>query len=241
MIVVCKRGTKRLIKGYRYEVANLWNSGTGGWRNGKLMLVGINSRFSVNSFTDSDGNPIGNIDYTSNTQPVSHTRFSFDECSKGDILVCNSERYKTFVKDGMYKIEELITKNTTRTRYNGTAYTHSENFVKFVGIKRKIKFNSWSFRKLNANEAREISLNHILNNEDTNIIVSSKKRNIELVEDKDDVLLKTLAKSILDPARHHLSIIEWACEKQGDKLALESSDYESYMNMTLTELLSKIK
>jgi hypothetical protein len=239
MIVVCKRGTKRLIKGHRYEVTSLFNSGTGNpWRNGKIVIKDV-GRFSVNSFTDTNGKEIAKVDYQATI--VRPTRYTFEDCSKGDILVCNSDRYKTFVKGGMYKIEELTTVNSVvNIKYNNTTRNVTTNYVKFVGIKRKMKFNSWSFRRLNSDEAREISLNHILNNEDTNIIIESVKRNIELVDDKDDVLLKILAKSILDPYRHNLSVIEWGCDKHGDKLSLESSDFDPYLNMTLADILKKI-
>ena len=47
MIVVCKRPTKRLIKGVRYEVENLWNDGTSQrWLEGKVSIKDI-GRFSV--------------------------------------------------------------------------------------------------------------------------------------------------------------------------------------------------
>jgi hypothetical protein len=240
MIAVCKISTKRLIKGHRYEIESMWNAGVSrySYLNGKLMIKGI-GRFSVNTFTDVNGDELPKVDIT-NTQPIPIS-FKFEDCSKNDILVCKSDRYKTFVKDGMYKVEELTTDDVVSYLSDGSTYTRKLNYVKFFGIKRKLKFNPWSFRKLNPSESREISLNHILNNEDTKVIVSTVKRNIELVEDKDDVLLKTLAKSILDVSRHHLSIVDWACEKQGDKLSLQSSDFEPYLNMTLSEILEKIK
>jgi hypothetical protein len=117
----------------------------------------------------------------------------------------------------------------------------SNKYVKFAGISRKMKVTPWSFRKLNPDELREQALSHILDNEEVKVIISSDKRNIELVEDKDDTLLKTLAKSILDPNRHHLSILEWASKKVGDKLQIETKDYDPYLNMTLAQLLERIK
>lgn len=239
------------------------------------------------------------------------TPLKFEDLNIGDVLVCKLEKYKSFVKDGMYKVENLIVDKRVivsfKTKQNnilrlpvagaksiishnlpsnvtvfldrgalvfncnpsspskhiftikldghedikgtisfiGWGYSYisddSNRLVKFVGISRKMKVNSWNFRKLNADESREISLSHILDGEEVKIITSSDKRNIELVDNKDDVLLKVLAKSILDPHRHDLSIIDWGCSKHGDKLSLDSSDFEPYLNMTLSDILEKIK
>jgi hypothetical protein len=309
MIVICKRGTKRLIKGHRYEVRQLWNSQNGRTR-GRVFLENIGA-FAVSGFTTTDGNELPQIDYTKpNIQPRYNT-LNFDDLSVGDVLVCKSDRYKTFVQNGMYKIEDLIVNKKSRlsfrlnqanslslnvrgatsiirhnlpptvnislqnqslifsgspTTYGAHTFTikldghedvkgrisfnnwgqcnisdDSDRYIKFVGVARKMKFNGWKFRKLNAEEAREQALSHILDGEEVKVITSTDKRNIELVDDKDDILLKTLAKSILDPNRHHLSIVDWASTKNGDKLEIESKDYEPYLNMTLAQILEKIK
>jgi hypothetical protein len=309
MIVVCKRGTKRLIKGHRYEVSKLWNSATTSRK--RVFIDGIGT-FAVTTFTTTDGGNLSQVDYTkpgygSNVS----TPLKFEDLNIGDVLVCKLERYKSFVKNGMYKVENLIVDKRFRilfkinqngslrlpvpgvksiishnlpssvivsldgtslvftcnpNSYNKHNFTikldghddikgtinfvgwgtsqvddDSNRWVKFVGIGRKMKVNGWNFRKLNPDESREISLSHILDGEEVKIITSSDKRNIELVENKDDVLLKILAKSILDPHRHNLSIIDWGCSKHGDKLSLDSSDFEPYLNMSLSDILEKIK
>jgi len=308
MIVICKRGTKRLIKGHRYEVRQLWNS-QNGRRSGRVFLENIGT-FAVSGFTTADGKELPQIDYTK-PDAQQYTTLKFDDLSVGDVLVCKSDRYKTFVKNGMYKIEDLIVDKKSKLSFktnqsnslglsvrgaksiikhnlpstvnlslqnqnlifSGSPTTYgshsfiikldghddvkgkisfnnwghsnisddSDKYIKFVGVVRKMKFNSWVFRKLNAEEAREQALSHILDGEELKVITSTDKRNIELVEDKDDILLKTLAKSILDPNRHHLSIVDWASVKSGDKLQIESKDYEPYLNMTLAQILEKIK
>lgn len=304
MIVVCKRGTKRLIEGHRYEANRVWGNRK------KIMIEGVGG-FSLSTFTTIDGNPIPANDYIKPGGVPVYDKLKFEELSIGDILVCKTDRYKLFVKGGMYKIEDLIVdkrrklifrinnnnsvsvnvpgaksiiskdipsnvsvtlQNTSLvftgnpTSYgkhsfkikldgcedlkgtisftgwgNAGDYDDSNRYVKFVGVNRKMKINSWTFRKLNAEEAREQALGHILDGEELKVITSTDKRNIELVDDKDDILLKTLAKSILDPNRHHLSIVDWASQKNGDKLQIESKDYEPYLNMTLAQILEKIK
>lgn len=309
MIVICKRGTKRLIKGHRYEVRQLWNS-QNGRRSGRVFLENIGT-FAVSGFTTTDGKELPQIDYTKPDAQPRYSTLNFDDLSIDDVLVCKSDRYKTFVQNGMYKIEDLIVDKKSRLSFrlnqpnslslnvrgatsiikhnlpstvnislenqnlifSGRPNTHeahtfmikldghedvkgrisfyswgqcnisddSDQYIKFIGVSRKMKFNSWVFRKLNAEETREQALSHILDGEELKVITSTDKRNIELVDDKDDILLKTLAKSILDPNRHHLSIVDWASVKSGDKLQIESKDYDPYLNMTLSQILEKIK
>ncbi len=240
MIVICRRPTKRLIKGHRYEVQNLWNDGTSQrWREGKVQIKDI-GLFTVSGFTDTDGKDLPKTIFSS--PPIAHEqRIRFEDLKEGDILVCKSDRYKTFVQNGMYKIEKLITKSEQKTGWNGNTNTIVTNSIKFVGIGRRMKFNAWVFRKLNPTELREISLNHILHGEEVKVITNKDIKNIDLVEDKDDVLLKNLAKSILDINRHHLSIVEWASLKVGDKLDVDPKDYNHLMNLTLAQILEKIK
>lgn len=312
MVVICKRATKRLIKDHRYEVRNLWNSGTPGRRSGYLYLEGIGS-FSVSGFVTTDGEELPKIDYTKpGTSQQTQQTLNYSDLKVGDILVCKSDRYKTFVKNGMYKIESLVVDkgyklsfhNSQRSCLNinvpgaksinrvtgiptsftvsldkgilsisghhgsyfngsfviklnghsdikgnlccsgwGTSgvYNNDTHYIKFFGIKRKATFKSWVFRKLTTEESRELVLGDIFEESTVKVITSSDKRNIELVDDKDDVLLKNLATAIIDPNRHHLSIVDWASTKSGDKLQIESKDYDPYLNMTLSEILQKIK
>lgn len=60
MIVVCKRGTKRLIKGHRYEVSKLLNSSTNSRKRVFIESIGT---FSVTTFTTTDGNDLPQVDY----------------------------------------------------------------------------------------------------------------------------------------------------------------------------------
>ena len=54
-------------------------------------------------------------------------------------------------------------------------------------------------------------------------------------------LVKNLSRSIVDENRHHLSIIDWACQKSGTNLGITSDDYSFLMNMTLKDILEKIE
>jgi hypothetical protein len=239
MIVICKRPTKRLVKGVRYETGSLYNSGSNQrWQEGTVEILGI-GRFSVDNFTDTNGNPLPKTDII--VQPTSIEQLTFEQLSKGDILVCTSDNYKTLGKGCMYQIEELKSISSQRMRWNKQTYTHVEKTIKFVGIPRTLKFSNWRFRKLSAQEAREISLNSVLHDEEPSIVKSKDIRKIELVANKDAELMGMISKSIIDPNRHHLSIIDWACQKSGANLGINPSDYDTLLNMSLKDILEKIE
>lgn len=237
MIVVCKKGTKKLVKGLRYEVKNLWNNGQNQkWIEGKVELKEVTGRFSINNFTDTNGNQLPNVNHTTRTATVTHNNPRFQDLKKGDILVCKVDSYKTMVKYGMYKIENLETYT-----YNRGSWTYNEDYIKFEGIKRKLRFNSWRFRKLTADETREIQLGSLLEGKYPNIIKTTDIIKIDTVDNKEKVLMEFLSKSILDPNRHHLSILDWTCQKSGENMGLKREDYESILTMSLKDILDKIE
>jgi hypothetical protein len=239
MIVICKRPTKRLVKGIRYETGSLYNDGTNQrWQEGTVEILGV-GRFVVDNFTDTDGNPLPK---TNVIVPRVHIEdLKFEDLSKGDILVCTSDNYKTLGKGCMYQIEELKSKSSQRIGWNKQPYTHVEKTIKFVGIPRTLKFSSWRFRKLSPQEAREISLNSVLHGEEPAIVKSKDIRKIELVANKELELMGMLSKSVIDPNRHHLSIIDWACQKSGTNLGITPEDYTTLLNMSLKDILEKIE
>ena len=238
MIVVCKRPTKKLVKGLRYEVQNLWNDGKNQrWLESKVEIKGI-GRYSVDNFTDIDGKSLPKINFL--TPRPTYKAFSFEELKEGDILVCTSDSYKTLAKDSMYRVSKLITKSTDYRSYNGTIHQKVDKNIQFEGIKRAIKFSSWRFRKLSSEESREMQLSSILNGEKPPVITSSARK-IDLVTNKELVLMTLLAKSVLDPNRHHLSILEWAIQKIGNSYSITEEDYKSLLELPLKQVLEKLK
>jgi hypothetical protein len=239
MIVICKKPTKKLIKGVRYEVENLWNDGTSQrWLEGKIGIKNI-GRFSVENFVDENGNQVPKVKIVKPLEPIQ--RMTFSDLKEGEILVCTSDNFKTLLKGGMYRIEKLYSTTIQRAGWNGNMYTNTEQYIKFEGVKRKLKFNNWNFRKLNSKEAREISLNSLLNGEEAPIIKTQNIKKIDLMENKDSVLMDILAKSIIDPNRHHLTIVEWACDKVASKLSLEVSDFEYLMDIPFRDILKLLE
>ncbi len=226
MKVICIKPTKRLVKNFAYEAVQLWNDGTNArWIEGNVEISGM-GRFVVTNFRDTSGNPLPKINIKKQVSSMPENS-NFSDLSVGDILVCRSDSYKSLLEGGYYRIENLIKKSD---RSYG-------NLVKFEGIKRSLIFSPWRFRKLSAEESREMSLNSLLNNEEPNIIKSVSIRKIDLIKNKEEFLIDILAKSIGDKSRHHLSIVEWACEKIGSKMGIVPADFDCIIDMPLGEIL----
>ena len=229
MFIVCKSQSKRLIKGNSYEVECLLNSGKNrAWLEGKVKLKGVSGFFSVNSFTDNSGNPIPKVDIGS---IVSNTiqSLKFEDLKVGDILICTTDRYKTLLKDGYYKIESLS--SVQRTTY------YKENRIKLSGVKRILKFCSWSFRKMTTQELRDANLDELLHNKPVPVFNKPITRKLDHIDNKNKALLEVLSKSILDPNRHKLSIVDWACVKSGDKLGVKKEDFSEILELPLKDIL----
>ncbi len=240
MIVISKIANKKLLKGHRYEVQNLWNNGSNQrWVEGKVQLLGF-GRYSVDSFTDTNGSPLPKTNYTS-TQIQVERFIKFEDCKEGEILVCNSDHYKTLAKGSMYKIEKLEKIESEVTGFGGRKWNRVDTSIKFEGIKRKLKFNGWAFRKLTSEESREISLGSILNGEEPAIVKTADIRKIDLSANKNKTLMESIAKTILDTNRHHLSIIDWTCQKTGEKLRIKPEDFKELLDMKLSDIIAKIE
>jgi hypothetical protein len=240
MIVISKIANKKLLKGHRYEVQQLWNAGNNQrWVEGKVQLVGF-GKYSVDSFTNTNGNPLPNTNYVS-TQPQVERFIKYENCKVGEILVCNSDHYKTLAKGSMYKIEKLDKVETEVSGWGGNKWIRREESIKFEGINRKLKFNGWAFRKLTPEETRDISLGSILTGEEPDIVKTTAIRKIDMSVNKEKTLMEVIAKTLLDENRHHLTIIEWSCQKTGEKLRIKPDDFKDILDMKLSDILDKIE
>lgn len=235
MIIIAKRNSTKIIKGCRYEVHSLYNSP--GQRRNYVYISGF-GRYKVDNFTDTNGSPLPKIDIIGTYDKVA--RLEFSQIKVGDILVCNTSRYKTMMEGAKYKVEKLITNEVEFTSWNGTKGTRKEQKIKFEGVKRTLDFNSWSFRNLNSEEIREMSLSSILDGKEPEIIKTDKFRKIDFSPNKDKDLILYLSKSIFDRNRHHLNIIEWAA-RLGSKMSIEVSDYDELLQMPLKDILQKLE
>jgi len=239
MIVICKKGSTRLVKGLRYEVIAMNNSSASSYTSVRIKDFGA---YSVKNFTTIEGNELPKIDIPLPQNFYRSRLLKPEEVSKGDIIVCTRDTYKTLVQDGMYRIEEITTKSTPRTSYNGTILSPNiEHFIKFEGVKRKLKFNGWTFRKLTTAEAREMALGQLLYDEETGVITTNDVRKIDLVKNKNLELVRLVSKSILDPNRHGLKILDWGIQQVSKKTEVTADDYEALLNMSLKDILELIE
>jgi hypothetical protein len=234
MIVICNKGTRTTVKGGKYEVASLYNDGTNGRLEGKVCIKEF-GKFNVGNFSDISGNPLPKINISSKVGLT--VGMDFYDLKEGDVLVCTSDAYVIFARNGMYKIKKLFTVSYVNTFNKKTYYSH---FIKFEGISRRIMFNAWKFRKLTTSEARDMSLNTILTGEAPKIIKKKGVNKLDLIDNKEGFLIESIMKSILDPRRHKLSVIEWVCDKIVPSYKLSPEDFNELTNLTFKEILKKV-
>lgn len=229
MIVVCISDLKSLIKGKQYQSDALDN------RRISIKDLGF---YDKKHFKTLDGKDLPNTTFNNRKS----YRLNIDDLKKGDVLICITDKYKTYVESGKYKIEYIETKIKKELDRFKNVFSYDSYYIKFEGINTKLKFShntKYSFRKYTNQEHRDVKINSLIHNKKEEFVDSSK-RNIESVNDKDDYLLKILASSIIDKKRHHLSIVDWAV-KIGTNLQIENSDFDKYMDMKLSDILNKIK
>jgi hypothetical protein len=236
MKVICKTNNSKLIKDQVYETSVIRNKSK--YRG--ILYIDNLGWYSVNSFTDTSGNPIPKIDII-NKNILKREKLDFNSFEEGDILVCVTNRMKILSYNCMYQVEEKSSKKKEYTDRNGFKKEKVENYVKFKGINRKFIINNWcyNFRILNQAEKRELVTSKLLN-EKTNVL-HKQIRKIDTVVNKNEELLKQIAKSLLDEKRHNLSIIQWAIEKTGKLYSLKEEDFKDLLELPLKEILNKIE
>jgi hypothetical protein len=60
------------------------------------------------------------------------------------------------------------------------------------------------------------------------------------MRNKDEELLKIISKSILDPTRHHLSILEWGFKLTNLDIVKEDYDHHELISKRILEKLEKV-
>jgi hypothetical protein len=242
MIVIRKTSTTKLIKGARYQVQTLWNgSGNQNWRQGRIRLVGLGT-YSVDGFTDINGNPVPKVNYQNpNVQETKLTEGS--EVKDGDILVCLSDRYKNLTKGAMYQVEKVFKEEYQVKNFTtgGPPYTRVEYYVKFKIMSRKIRFWGWNFRKLTTAELRDFAIGDLLGEGNDKVVTDPNIKKIDLVPNKNKLLIQFLAKTILDDKRHQLSPLDWCCQKVAHNWGLKPEDFGDLMKMSMEDLFKKME
>jgi len=226
MNVIAIKESKKIVKGVKYEIEFLRNSIRSTTRNNGKIVKGIVrikgiGDYVVTNFTDLNGNPLPKEDWKSSVE--SEKRLEFGDLKINDILICRRDDYATLVKDSMYRIVDI-----------------RERKIKFEGCSRYFKFSSWRFSRVPLGQVRSLQLSSVLDGVDQSYSVDIDSRKIDIISDKNPVLIKALAKSILDEYRHELDIIDWTC-RRGSKLKINRDDYKKLLKMSLSEILKMVE
>jgi hypothetical protein len=234
MKVICKRNNTKLIGGNQYEAICVNNTGKVGNR---VVLANNLGRYSPKNFTLLDGSPLPEIEwespeYKTEMEESSNSYMSHEKISQlkiGDIIVCKSESSKFIQRGRKYKITDL--KSADNKLYNIK--------VKIEGHNRWL--SPYVFRISTKQETRSISLGNIFGDTE-NVSVNSSIRKIDSYDDvkKNKELIKIIFKSLSDPFRHDMSVIDWAISKSGKNYDLVKDDFKPFLNMKLSAILNKI-
>ena len=207
MKVKCVKSVRKLIGGVLYDSDKFWNSGnvnSGYSRFLKgIVIKGYGHYNNIENFTDEFDNPLPKIDYRSNDE---YPKIDWD-IKSGDIITCDSDRYKYLIRGQKYRIVDVRKFKT----YKGLSVPKSSSLnrssIKLEGYDKWIKFNPWIFKKLSISDLRDLSISQIL--------ISPENFQVEFVRkfeklNKNKALMECLSRSILDKHRHHYSILEWS-------------------------------
>jgi hypothetical protein len=236
MIAIAKKGTKKIVKGARYEISWLHNTGTRGKVGIKIGDGEYTKGYCSYNFMDTNGNPLPLIDWSETKKQV--VVLTFEALKIGDVIVCKSDRFLTLNKNSKYRISDLKVTQKEVESYNGKKYTHTDKKIKFDGLNRYFDFSPWKFRALSIDESRELSLSSVLDNVDVSCVVTSDRKIDQMdVSSRNIELIKALSKSIMDSSRHQLDIIDWACQKSNSNLKLQRDDFKPLLKLSFKEIL----
>lgn len=226
MKLVCIKGNKKLLKGQSYDCdyidTTLYTWGGNFTRRiNRVNIVGF-GQYSVSGFRFEDGTKIPN-DYKYDKRPGNN---GYDpdykkDINVGDWVICKTNSIKTLIQGQRYQVEDVI-------KATGSIAWNNKHKIKLKGSKRFIDFG-WNFSLVPKDESRDIALGALFGDSVINGEVGK-------IDDKENLLIKMIARSILDPNRHKLSIVEWAVEKYG-KCGISEDDFKSLLNKKLKTIL----
>ena len=225
MKVISLNSGKKLIKGIAYDTSFFDNLPSGR----KNICIDGYGWYQCSSFSLLDGSTLPEIQFG---QRIKSTRTEVSDLSVGDIITCvRDNKFVHFIKDGKYRIKEIRIDDP-----KSSMQQYRVGSIKLEGYNRWIRWNNWSFRKLNVQESRDIKLSQIFDKEENFSI--SFKRKFEQKGNSDIILIETLAKSILDRYRNHYDIIDWGIEKSAKTYKLNRSDFDHLLDKPFSEILN---
>ena len=238
MKVKSKKGSKKIVKGMVYDTkffANDPKSTMGNsFRNryGRILIEGY-GMYRCADFTTTYGKPLPQIDFDERLK--NYVEFKAEDTKKGDIVVCQSDRYKYLIKGAKYRVEDV----KIHQHGNTGTYVYQTTEMKLEGYKRWLSCNNWTFRRLNTQEYRDLALSQIFDKEENFSVDFIRK--FDKSKNPDKILIETIAKSILDKYRHELDIVQWGIEKNSTTYDLHKEDFDHLLDISLRDILTIIE
>jgi hypothetical protein len=247
MNVICIKPTKRLVKNAIYKVASFQNQNTKGYTffraTIRIYLTEDNIHtFPLDSFKPASGGDFQQITYISPEFKLvldERDQMKIDKTLKsGDYVVPTHDGLKTLVKGKKYRVRDV---QVIDHKNSSGAVSWTDIKIKLEGSERW--YTSWNFRKCTNQEAREISLKSLFD-EDVDVEkVNKHKRKFDYHTDEEKVsmLLRFIISSANDRYRNQMDIIDWTIEKTADKYSLKKEDFDLVKTLTLEQILEIIK
>lgn len=241
MNVKCIKSSSRLIKGASYKCVSISNNNVrkSAYFRPSIRIYLTDSSiqtFPLTSFKPLDSDDFSEInwicpDYQILLNEREQTKID-KSLEPGDYVVPLFDNLKTLIKGRQYKVVD-VQKDVKQTWGNIK--------IKLEGSYRF--YASWNFRKCTNQEAREIGLNQIFDEQTNTEKVNKHKRKFDYYNDEDKkiLLLKFITESANDKFRHQSSIIEWAILKSAIKYKLTKEDFDSILDLKVSEMIDILK
>lgn len=244
MIVICKTASsKSTVKGAKYEVLKLSNKrdpSNSKWFFPRVIIEikdGVNTSLSVKNFTQLDGTPLPEENYTSpkfDNIPSWKDGYIDDDnmVKKGEYVIYKLNLSKSLVNGSIYKISDV---KVNKGRWS------SDIYIKIDGQSRWL--SSRSFRKLSLREARDINLKEVLEQETGVAKIDLSIRKIDRLSEieKTKILVSTIVQSMLDVNRNNMTILEWAINKVGKQYDINEDDLNQILSKSIKTIVKSLE
>jgi hypothetical protein len=247
MNVICIKTSKRLVKNATYKVAKLTNFNPSGhryFRSTIMIKLADNGYhvFPIEYFKPTTGEKFQEIvwtcpDYQNFLTEREETQIK-PTIKKGDYVVPRWDSLKTLVQGKKYKISDVqITEH--KNAFGNPSWKDIK--IKLEGSSRY--YASHNFRKCTSQEAREIGLNQLFDENAGTERVGKHKRKFDYYTDdeKKVLLIKNLIQSANDRFRNQNDLIDWTIDKSAKTYGLNREDFKLIENFGFMEVLNLIK
>lgn len=229
MEVISIKNTKKLVKGAKYQVLEMRNSGTNTSRRPHIKLKDL-GWFHLRDFKPVGSESFSKIDWKDpNIIESEEVKYIHNPqtLKKGDLLVCLRKGSVYLQVGNFYKVEDVKVEQVNR-------WTIVK--VKIYGYNRWL--SHYSFRLASQHEIRTISLQDIFEQTRPDTSIDLKVRLIDKMPpiEREDLILSATLRSVLDPWRNSMDIIDWAINKIEPNYKLKREDFSCVLGKTIQEI-----